>query len=290
MNAIEKYLASHISTSGNIRLTSVGGGSINDTYRVMVNENPSFFLKVNSVSKFPGLFEKEKNGIEFLSRPNLIRVPSVISCDIHEDCQFLLLEWIASGTRDGNFWKKFGEQLAKLHLITDETFGFHEDNYMGSLSQINAPTTTWIDFFTTYRLRPQVDLAVKKNLLEKPHVDGFEMLYAKLDSIFNVEKPSLLHGDLWSGNFMCDEQSSPVLIDPAVYFGHRSIDLAMTTLFGGFDKSFYESYDHHYAFPSGYRDQWDISNLYPLLIHLNLFGQSYLADILHTLKRFTATK
>jgi protein-ribulosamine 3-kinase len=284
LNLIEKYLSDRFPKSA-IGLAAVGGGSINDAYRVTLDEKPSFFLKVNSVSKFPGLFEKENSGLEFLAQQNLFRVPSVVSYDVRDDRQLLLLEWIESGSRNENFWKKFGEQLAQLHSKTSDTFGFHEDNYMGSLPQCNTPTTKWTDFFITCRLQPQIDLAMKKNLLDKNQAKAFETLYPKLNSIFNIEKPSLLHGDLWSGNFMCDDKSSPVLVDPAVYYGHRSMDLAMTTMFGGFDKAFYEAYHHHYPFPSSYRDQWDICNLYPLLIHLNLFGQSYLAGILRTLNR-----
>jgi protein-ribulosamine 3-kinase len=117
-------------------------------------------------------------------------------------------------------------------------------------------------------------------------VAGFENLYRELESVFDIEQPSLLHGDLWNGNFMCDQNSEPVLIDPALYFGHRSMDLAMTALFGGFEKSFYEAYNYHFPFPNNYREQWEICNLYPLLIHLNLFGAGYLGQIGRTLERF----
>jgi fructosamine-3-kinase len=136
-------------------------------------------------------------------------------------------------------------------------------------------------------LQPQLNLALSKNLLQKNHVDSFYSLAQKLDSIFNIEPPSLLHGDLWSGNFMCNDSSSPVLIDPAVYFGHRSVDLGMTTLFGGFDQLFYDAYNYHFPLPSNYREQWEVANLYPLLIHLNLFGSSYLHDIAAILKRYS---
>jgi protein-ribulosamine 3-kinase len=111
-------------------------------------------------------------------------------------------------------------------------------------------------------------------------------LYDKLPEIFPPEPSSLLHGDLWSGNFLCNEQSEPVLIDPAVYFGHRSVDLGMTTLFGGFDKSFYDAYAYWGTLPENYHEQWEVCNLYPLLIHLNLFGTGYLSSIAATLRRF----
>jgi protein-ribulosamine 3-kinase len=270
-----------------IDLNSVGGGSINDTYRLTINNSIKFFLKLNSSTRFPGLFEKEKNGLELIARQNCILTPSVILNKTISDHQLLLLEWIEPGTRNENFWNKFGEQLVQLHSISNEHFGFTEDNYMGSLPQANTFTNNWTEFFINHRLQPQIELAVNKGLLQKSHTASFESLFKKTGYIFNIEKPSLLHGDLWSGNFMCNHQSLPVLIDPAIYFGHRSIDLAMTTLFGGFDRVFYDSYNFYSPFPHNYREQWEICNLYPLLIHLNLFGEGYLADITGTLKKFS---
>ena len=158
---------------------------------------------------------------------------------------------------------------------------------MGALPQMNAQKEDWIDFFIHFRLHPQIKLAEEKKLLWGKHIVTFENIYARLTSIFNNERPALLHGDLWSGNFMYNESSQPVLIDPAVYFGHRSMDLAMTTLFGGFNKLFYESYNYHFPFPDNYDEQWEICNLYPLLIHLNLFGSSYLGQIESTLRKFS---
>jgi protein-ribulosamine 3-kinase len=269
-----------------LTLSRIGGGSINNTYRVLVNQKFAFFLKTNKADKFPGLFEKEKQGLEFLSSQKLIAVPTVLFCGTYKDEQILVLEWIEQGLKTDSFWKKFGEQLANLHHCTHSHFGFEYDNYMGALPQQNHPTDSWVEFFTRHRLVPQIEMALASHLLSKKEADGFENLYKKLDTIFNIEKPSLVHGDLWSGNFMCNENSVPVLIDPAVYYGHRSVDLAMTTLFGGFDKAFYAAYHYHFPLPSNYQEQWDICNLFPLLIHLNLFGQSYLYDIKMTLQKF----
>ena len=268
-----------------IEFKSVGGGSINETYRVIINSDKKFFLKLNAAKKFPSLFEKEKNGLEFLAKQNIIKVPEIVICENVEEVQLLLIEWIDTGSKNQLFWQKFGEQLAKLHAITNEQFGFVEDNYMGALPQCNTPTKNWIDFFIHNRLQPQIKLAEENQLLKSKHINAFEKLYLQLNNIFDKEKPSLLHGDLWSGNYMCDADSRPALIDPAVYFGHRSMDIAMTTLFGGFDKQFYESYNYHFPFPDNYREQWEVCNLYPLLIHLNLFGSSYLSQIERILKK-----
>ena len=288
LQPVKELISKQLNASfGSVELFPVGGGSINQTYRLSLNKSKHYFLKVNTESKFPGLFEKERNGLEFLAKQNCIRTPSVIYCDRAGDQQLLLLEWIGSGPRTEDFWKVFGEQLARLHHFHDPYFGFYEDNYMGSLTQLNRLAKTWSEFFIYCRLQPQIELALRNDLLQKNHATAFYALAQKLDSIFDIERPSLLHGDLWSGNFMCNESSMPVLIDPAVYFGHRSIDLGMTTLFGGFDKVFYDAYHYHFPLPSNYHEQWEISNLYPLLIHLNLFGSGYLHQIESTIKRYS---
>jgi protein-ribulosamine 3-kinase len=269
-----------------INLYAVGGGSVNETYQLLVNNNLKFFCKINSATKLPLLFEKEKNGLKLLNDQHIIRIPKIIACETIEDKQILILEWIEQGLQTQQFWKTFGEQLAQLHFITNETFGLAEDNYMGALSQSNAPSNEWIGFFIHQRLEPQIRLAADTHLLEHKHAKHFENLYSNLKNIFSPEKPSLLHGDLWSGNFLAGDDDQPVLIDPAVYFGHRSMDLGMTTLFGGFEQGFYEAYHYHYPLPVNHRLQWDICNLYPLLIHLNLFGKSYLGDIVQIIKNY----
>ena len=191
-----------------------------------------------------------------------------------------------AGTKTRRFWSLFGEQLARLHHVSAPTFGLDHDNYIGSLPQKNTHSPVWSNFFIQQRLEPQVRLAGEKGLLSPSAIRQFEQLYQVLPELFPPEVPSLLHGDLWSGNFLCDEKGNPVLIDPAVYFGHRSMDLAMTTLFGGFGQPFYEAYHYHFPLPANYRQQWEIANLYPLLVHLNLFGESYTGSILHTIQRF----
>jgi fructosamine-3-kinase len=285
-NAIAKEFFSQKIHS--IRFHPVCGGSINNCYRITVNGKDRAFIKFNSSNKFPLLFEKEKNGLQFLAAQNVIRIPEIIHCDIVDETQVLLLEWIDRSGPTEQFWKKLGEQLANLHYVSHQSFGFAEDNYMGALPQANDFSKSWTDFFILQRLQPQIKMAIDKRMLLQNHITMFEKLYAKLNDIFNPEAPSLLHGDLWNGNLLCDENNSPVLIDPAVYFGHRGIDLGMTTLFGGFDPLFYESYRYHYPLPGNFHEQWEVCNLYPLLIHLNLFGRSYLNLIESILKKFTA--
>ena len=268
-----------------LEIKSVGGGCINQTYKITTADK-YFFCKLNSASKFPHLFEKEKNGLELIQKYNVIKTPGIIDSSIIGNEQILTLEWIEEGNRNDEFWKTFGQQLAALHQINTEEFGLKEDNYMGSVPQINRQEKNWVLFFRANRLEPLVKLCVNKNLLQPKHQEQFEILYQRLPQIFDNEKPALIHGDLWSGNYMCDKKGMPVLIDPAVYFGHRSVDLAMTTLFGGFHKSFYQAYHHYFPLPENYREQWNACNLYPLLIHLYLFGKSYLSKIEQTLDQF----
>jgi len=289
--SIQKYLNQFFSDEldlpvSPLRFHTIGGGSINNTYQLVVKSESKYFLKVNSASKYPKLFQQEKKGLEFLNNQKILRIPSVIVCDEIDNYQILVLEWVEEGLRTERTWKKFGEQLAALHHVTNPRFGFEEDNYMGALPQQNDRYDTWVEFFVHCRLQPQIEIAKRNNLLHIKELNVFENLYWRLVNIFNDEPPALVHGDLWSGNFMCDHNSDPVLIDPAVYFGHRSMDLAMTTLFGGFDRSFYESYKHHFPMPDNYSEQWEICNLYPLLIHLNLFGPGYLQSIRQTLRKF----
>ena len=269
-----------------IQFSPVGGGSINETCAIKFGKQ-QLFCKINSATKFPQLFEKERKGLEWLGRQNIIRVPQVIDCFETGKQQVLLLEWITEGERTESFWKNFGKQLAALHQVSNNYFGLDEDNYMGSVHQSNVPKDNWIDFFIHQRLQPLIQQCLSQKLLTSAHAAQFDNLYKQLPSVFEKgSKPSLLHGDLWSGNFMCDQNSQPVLIDPAVYFGHASIDLGMTTLFGGFRSGFYDAYNYHSPFPSNYTQQWEVCNLYPLLIHLLLFRRSYLSPIERTLNSY----
>jgi fructosamine-3-kinase len=290
INELKKILHQRLAiadgSSHSLEIYAIGGGSINATYRLEISGR-RFFCKGNSATKFPHLFSKEKSGLQRLDSENVIETPAVIDCFEEEGYQFLLLQWIAEGERTSGFWKTFGEQLAALHRVSSEQFGLTEDNYMGSVAQSNQQHHRWIDFFVQERLRPMITRCEAKGLLNNKHQRLFEQLQEKLADFFEEEPPSLLHGDLWSGNFMCDGDEKPVLIDPAVYFGHRSMDLGMTTLFGGFQRPFYEAYHHHFPLPTNHQEQWAVCNLYPLLIHLYLFSTSYLPQIERTLRRFT---
>jgi len=265
--------------------SAVGGGSINDAFLLSYGPH-RVFTKTNSAVKFPQLFEKEKAGLDLLRKCGALRTPAVIGAFETEGEQLLLLEWIAPGERTPAFWKRFGEELARQHGHTAQHFGLDTNNYMGSVPQSNEYHPDWISFFINERLEP---LRRKcSGALPAASSSLFESLYTALPDIFPEHwPPALLHGDLWSGNFLCSAEGDPVLIDPAVHFGHPAADLGLTTLFGGFDKLFYEAYHYHAPLPANHRLQWEVCNLYPLLIHLFLFGNSYLAPIRQTLQRFS---
>jgi len=150
----------------------------------------------------------------------------------------------------------------------------------------NHKHNSWTDFFREERLEKQVRLARNNDIIDKRVVSAFDNFYAKLDNVFPKEPPALLHGDLWAGNFMVNEVGAPVVIDPAVYYGNREMDLGMTTLFGGFDRQFYISYNNYFPLENGWEKRLDYCNLYPLMVHVNLFGGSYVSSVLSILKKF----
>ncbi len=268
-----------------LKFAPVSGGCINLSQKLSTTEG-NFFIKQNDALLYPGMFESEAKGLKILASANTIHVPEVIAFGESGNQSYLILEWIQSSGRNKKFWENFGERLAHVHKFTSEYFGLEHDNYIGSLPQRNHQHTDWTIFFIEERLKPQVQLALTNGFLKPLHQGQFERLYQNLESFFPDEPPSLLHGDLWSGNFMCGEDGEICLIDPAVYFGHREMEIAFTRLFGGFDERFYAAY--HAAFPlqPGFDIRADVCNLYPLLVHLNLFGTSYLSGVERALKMF----
>jgi fructosamine-3-kinase len=267
------------------RLKPLAGGSINLSARLDTTAG-SFFLKVNDAYRFPGMFEKEANGLEELRKTNTITIPKVIMTGEIEEQSFLMLEFIESTSRMKNFWESFGKSLALLHKVVNEKTGYHEDNYIGSLVQHNTQHGNWVDFFIEERIEKQLKPALASGLLKSEDAVRFRKLYLELESIIPSEPFSLVHGDLWNGNFIIGNSGEPCLIYPAVYYGHREMDLSMTKLFGGFDPGFYEAYHAEFPLQPGFEERVDIHNLYPLLVHVNLFGGGYAGQVRDILRRF----
>ena len=262
-----------------------GGGCINQGGKLQTSTG-TFFLKWNSAKKFPSMFRAEASGLTLLRKTNAIEIPAVISVDEDDVDQFILLDFIDQGPQAKSYWKHLGSRLAILHKTTHDRFGLDHENYIGSLRQFNTPSQNWIDFFVHERLNVQLKMAVDSGLAGSQMVKSFETLYPKLTSLLSEEKPALLHGDLWSGNIITTSKGEPCLIDPAVYYGCREVDLAMTKLFGSFPTEFYQAYDQTYPLLPGYEDRLELYNLYPLLVHLNLFGTQYKSPITGILSRF----
>ncbi|MBK9291545.1 MAG: fructosamine kinase family protein [Bacteroidetes bacterium] len=264
----------------------LGGGSINDAVRLDAGGS-SYFVKWNSSARYPGMFDAEAAGLGLLAAAGAVRIPRVLACASAGDTAFLMLEYIRPGRPHQQSWQQFGHELAALHRHSAETFGLDHDNYIGSLPQQNTGGYQhWSDFFVERRLKPQLATAVAKGLINSAMQRQFGQLFARLNQLFPQEPPALLHGDLWSGNYLFDSQGSAVLIDPAVYYGHREMDLAMTFLFGGFDHRLYAAYHEAYPLAPGWRERIGLCNLYPLLVHVNLFGGGYVAQVRQILDRF----
>ncbi|MGB0838854.1 MAG: fructosamine kinase family protein [Chitinophagales bacterium] len=272
----------------------ITGGSINDAGRITTNVG-DFFIKWNSAYRFPMMFELEAKGLELLRSTEAISVPEPMCWGQSGTDAFLVMEYLDCAYEVGNFWEEFGHRLANLHLNTTSQFGLNQHNYMGSLRQFNRRHDNYIDFFIQERLGYQVKLGRDHGILDSQHVKQFESLYRRLPELIPEERPALVHGDLWSGNFTTDCEGYPALIDPAVHYGHREADLAMTFLFGGFNHQLYDAYHNAYPLTPSWRWRMDLYNLYPLLVHINLFApqtrsvtkvkSDYLISVESTLKR-----
>ena len=266
-----------------LKASSLSGGCINHVHRLQTSIG-DFCIKYNLRDRFPEMFTSEADGLSLLNSAGEIHVPGVCCTGYAGSFAYILLEYIDQGRKSSSFMHDFGRSLARLHRHTAGYFGHELDNYMGSLPQSNKKHTTWNSFFVEERLKKQVSLA--DVYFSSSDVAAFERLYARLGELLPVEPPALLHGDLWGGNYMVAPDGKACLIDPAVYYGHREVDIAMTALFGGFDESFYASYQQEYPLEKGWQERRDIFKLYPLLIHLNLFGSGYLESILNIIRRF----
>lgn len=266
------------------RITSLLGGDINDTYKIHTSDNV-YALKVNRRDAFPEMFQKEKLGLESISKTGT-KAPDVILTFSDSEYQFLLLEFIEESPVDPSFWKNFADDLVKIHQSFSNDFGLEYDNYIGSLHQDNTQKPSWENFFIENRLMPLVKSGYDDNLLHVKHLIHFENFYKKVNEIIPQEKPSLLHGDLWGGNLMKGKNNTPVFIDPAIYYGHREVDISMTQMFGGFDNSYLTFYNEIFPLEKGWEERIKIHNLYPNLVHLNLFGLGYLSGIESVIKEF----
>ncbi|MGQ9685924.1 MAG: fructosamine kinase family protein [Thiobacillaceae bacterium] len=264
---------------------AAGGGCINTARILEGSDGRRYFVKTNRASRL-AMFEAEAAGLEAIRATGTVRVPTPICSGSSGDEAWLVLEYLDMGGRGSA--ADLGRRLAALHRQTWDRYGWHRDNTIGSTPQINTPCADWIEFYRVHRLGHQYALAVRHGAPHRLLKRG-EQLLAGLEGFFVGHRPapSLLHGDLWGGNFAyC--QGEPVLFDPAVYFGDREADLAMTELFGGFPGDFYAAYREAWPMDAGYRVRKDLYNLYHVLNHFNLFGGGYLPQAEHMTERLLA--
>ncbi|NIA26411.1 MAG: phosphotransferase [Desulfobulbaceae bacterium] len=234
------------------------------------------FIKTGPASALP-MFEAEADGLRELEKASAVRVPEIIGCGIADGKSFLALERLSLQHADATVEHRFGKQLAELHRHTAERFGWSRDNTIGVTPQINTWTDDWLSFFREHRLEYQLDLAAANGYSDELAESG-SRLAEQLADLFADHEPvaSLLHGDLWAGNWGCAD-GEPVIFDPAVYYGDRESDIAMTILFGGFGRAFYEAYKENWPLDPGHEKRLKLYQLYHVLNHLNIFGRSYLA-------------
>jgi fructosamine-3-kinase len=279
---IEDFLNSKIVNS-----QPVGGGCISNASKIKTQNGDVYFLKTNSSIK-NDMFIKEAHGINELQKANAIKVLSVL----FYDNEFLLTNYVASGKQRRDFTEDFGRKFALLHKFNNDEYGFYEDNYIGSNPQLNIASdeekNNWTNFYFSKRILYQLQLAEKIGNSTNDLRNGISVLENKIVEIVtdNGEQPSLLHGDLWGGNYMIGDDGYACLIDPAVYYGNREADLAMTKLFGGFDSRFYSSYNEAYPLPDGYDYRENIYKLYHILNHLNLFGGGYYSQAMSLIRYY----
>jgi fructosamine-3-kinase len=254
---------------------TVGGGCINAAY--VVDAGPrSFFIKLNGAEAL-AMFEAEAEGLVAIAESHSIRVPQPLCFGVAGSDAYLVMEYLPLGGRGKA--EQLGEDLASMHRCQQPRFGWHRDNTIGSTAQYNDWCEDWLQFWREQRLGAQLSLAAHNGAGAKLLRKG-EQLQHSLSALFTDYRPvpSLLHGDLWSGNYAFDDTGRPVIFDPAVYFGDREADLAMTELFGGFPAGFYAAYQAAWPLDAGYGARKTLYNLYHILNHFNLFGGGYLAQ------------
>lgn len=271
-------------------LDALPGGSTGDAYRVLSTSDPGF-AKV--IPHGQALLHAEATGLALLRASATVRVPEVWAHGSTGTDAYLVMEWVEQRPASAASWEAMGRTLAELHRKEGAAFGLRDThtgealhNFIGPLVQYNGPGADWNTFFIDQRLEPQLKLARNRKRVDAGILLRFERLYHRLDTLLPKAPPVLLHGDLWHGNVLHAADGGAVFIDPAVYYGHREMDLAMSLLFGGFDPLFYHTYEQHHPLEQHWRERADLFNLYPRLVHLNLFGGAYLADIRSTLDRY----
>ncbi len=278
-------LALGASVQGARRLS---GGDINDAFELTLSSGARLFLKTNAHAP-ARMFPAEAHGLDWLREADALRIPQVLAVSSGREGEpsFLVLELLSPAPRARDFDERLGQGLAALHRFGAPSFGWGRDNFIGSLPQQNRAHGAWPEFYWSERLEPQLARAVAAGHASARLRGGMERLAARLAELVGPsEPPARLHGDLWGGNLHGDERGAPCLIDPAPYGGHREVDLAMMRLFGGFGERVFHAYEEAWPLAPGHADRVALYQLYPLLVHVNLFGGGYVASVERALARY----
>jgi fructosamine-3-kinase len=268
-----------------VALHEIAGGDVNRAFRVELADGRQVFVK-HRADAAPGMYLSEAHGLAWLAAAGAIRLPAVIAAR-EEAPRLLALEWIAPGAPGPAHDEDLGRGLALLHRAGAPSFGLDRDNLIATVPQTNTPAATWAEFWATRRLQPLVQQGIDAGLLAVSSLPRWERLFDRMPELCGAaEPPARLHGDLWGGNAIVDEHGAPVLIDPAVYGGHREVDLAMMRLFGGFSQRVFAAYMEASPLADGHGDRVPLYQLGPLLVHLILFGGSYRAPVERVLTRY----
>jgi fructosamine-3-kinase len=255
-------------------LKAVSGGDIHQSYRVNDSKNNlTLFVKTNH-RKYYHLFQSESESLDSIQQSNAIKTPRVITHNCDDSISFLALEFLNFGNKNNDF--QLGQQLARMHKHTENTFGFTDNNYIGNTPQLNRQYSSWSEFWLRCRLQPQLELAYRQGYQSSLKKSEQALFKACKEQLQHQPQASLLHGDLWGGNIGFLKDGTPVIFDPACYYGDRETDIAMTELFGGFSTDFYQGYNESWPLEPGYKKRKSIYQLYHQLNHLNLFGSGYL--------------
>ena len=266
-----------------IDISPVSGGDIHHAYQIRDKlSDRLYFVKVNR-PEFFAVLQAEAASIASIRHAQVISTTNCIVCDFDESSAFLVMEFIALHSEGSH--RELGQQLAQLHRVTANRFGFDSDNFIGTTTQKNTWYESWVDFWVNCRLIPQLELAYKHGFekqlkpLFSSYLETFKDTFGNYSPV-----PSLVHGDLWSGNKAFLSGGQPVIFDPACYYGDREVDVALTYLFGGFDQAFYQGYEQEWPLDKNYKQRQAHYNLYHLLNHLNLFGAGYLTSCIKILR------
>jgi len=273
-NNIEKQISKTIGREVQfLHKEPASGGCINQSWKVTDNDSGQWFVKTNRPNLLD-MFVAESSGLSEIRNSRSIQTTKSICYGKNSEFSYLVLDYIPLFPLSKQ--KNTGEQIARMHHCYSDNFGWYRDNTIGSTLQVNKQEDNWLMFWKSHRLKYQLELARKKAYPERAYEKGLILMddmYKFFDG-YQV-KPSLLHGDLWGGNIASDKHGTPIIFDPAVYYGDREVDIAMTELFGGFNKEFYVAYNSHYALDAGYKTRKVLYNLYHILNHYNLFGGGY---------------